>query len=171
MDSYRCISLGSHPKGKRVEKAVAEVDLQQAVVEDFRRCFGPSRWVKRLPLRPLTRCAETQHIIGAFVQVFGPHAFDPLSPHFKALALQGPPHQRAHVVFLQPKLPFDRLKRRPVFPRHLDHPVQIFRRPILPRKLGTLHLFGGFAGMFGLVHGEVTPQTVQCSTLRPILGS
>ena len=124
--------------------------------------------------RALPRCAKTHHVIWTLVQVFGPHAFDPLSPHLKAFPLQGPTHEGTHVVFLQPKLPFNRLKRRSVFPRHLDDPVQIFRRPILPRKVGALYLVSGLAGFLrrvGMVHVEVTPQTAQCSTLRPILGS
>ena len=107
--------------------------------------------------RALPGRAESLHGLGSLRGVFGPHAFDPFAPHLKALPLERTTHERTNVVFLQPKLPFDGLKRRPVFPSHLDDPVQILSRPILPRQCGAVQLCGWRLGLlFG--HGIETPQ-------------
>ena len=119
--------------------------------------------------RTLTRSAKAHDILRPFVLVFGSHALDPLTPHFKALSLQGPAHECAHVVFLEAKLPFDGFERGSVFPGHLNDSIQVFRRPVFPREIGAVNLNGWFGKRrFIHTHGDVTPASAQCSTLRAI---
>jgi len=83
----------------------------------------------------------------AQVQVFGVSATDPLAPKPETAGLQALLHQANHRFFRQAKLVFNRLKRRSVFPGHLDNAGSLIRaesHPLSPcknrRPVYTKHL-------------------------------
>ena len=107
--------------------------------------------------RPLVGGPEPLDVALPELAVLGRHAFDALPPHFKAAALHELAHQCSNVVFFEPKLPFNRFKGRPVFPGHLDDPVDVVLWPLFPRQIGALFALGGKVWISGHVSLTTTP--------------
>ena len=62
--------------------------------------------------------------------MLGGPPFDTLTPHMKRAALHVLAHDRADLIFFQTKLHLNGLKRRPVFPGHLNDAVNDVRSEI-----------------------------------------
>ena len=79
-----------------------------------------------LPLCAESTCAG-QLSFPTLSLMFCPSTLGPLPPHFERTRLHFPPHQVDHLARRQAELSLNRVEACPVFPRHHDDSVNLFR--------------------------------------------
>jgi len=72
--------------------------------------------------------------------VFGPSSFDSFAPHVKGAAFHVLAHDCPHLIFFDAVLHFDGIKRRSIFPSHLNNAVHGFHVQVTWRFV--LQIFG-----------------------------